>query len=184
MQEVDFEFENRIFGGAIPSQFIPSVEKGFRSMQEAGPLIGAPIVQVKVVVDDGKSHSVDSSDLAFRESARGAWRQAVMQANPRILEPIMRIAVEGPSEFIGSIMATLTKRRAVIIGAGEESSTSRVEADVPLSEMFGYATVLRSTTQGKAEFTLEFLRYQPVPMALAEELIERVRKNKQPKGEK
>ena len=184
MQEGDFEFENRIFGGAIPSQFIPSVEKGFRSMQESGPLIGAPIVQVKVVVDDGKSHSVDSSDLAFRESARGAWRQAVMQANPRILEPIMRIAVEGPSEFIGGIMATLTKRRAVIIGAGEGSSTSRVEADVPLSEMFGYATVLRSTTQGKAEFTMEFLRYQPVPMVLAEELIERVHKSRQPRGEK
>jgi len=184
MEEGDFEFENKVFGGAVPSQFIPSVEKGFRSMQESGPLIGAPLVQIRVVLEDGKSHSVDSSDLAFRECARGAWRQAVMQANPCILEPIMRVTVEGPSEFIGSIMASLTKRRAVIIGSGEELSTSRIEADAPLAEMFGYATTLRSATQGKAEFTMEFLRYQPVPRKLAEELAERAHRSKQSKGEK
>jgi elongation factor G len=184
MPEGDFEFENKIFGGAIPTQFIPAVEKGFRSMQETGPLIGAPMVQVKVVVDDGKSHAVDSSEMAFREAARGAWRRAVMQAGPRILEPIMRVVVEGPSEFIGGIMATLTKRRAVIIGSGEEQSASRIEADAPLSEMFGYATALRSATQGKAEFTMEFLSYQPVPKTLAEELVERMSQGRQPKGEK
>jgi elongation factor G len=184
MEAGDFEFENKVFGGAVPGQFIPSVEKGFRSMQAAGPLIGAPLVQVRVVLEDGKSHSVDSSDLAFRECARGAWRQAVMQANPRILEPIMRVTVEGPSEFIGSIMATLTKRRAVIIGSGEELSTSRIEADAPLAEMFGYATTLRSATQGKAEFTMEFLGYQPVPRKLADELVERAHRSRQPKGGK
>jgi len=184
MAEGDFEFENKIFGGAVPSQFIPSVEKGFRSMQAAGPLIGAPLVQIRVVLEDGKSHSVDSSDLAFRECARGAWRQAVLQANPCILEPIMRVAVEGPSEFIGGIMATLTKRRAVIIGSEEELSSSRIEADAPLAEMFGYATTLRSATQGKAEFAMEFLRYQPVPRKLADELVERAHQSKQPRGGK
>jgi elongation factor G len=174
----DFEFVDEVRGGAIPRNFIPSLEKGFRSMLAKGPLVGAPVVQVRVVVDDGASHTVDSSDIAFREAARGAWREAIVQAGCRILEPIMKVAVETPPEFAGGAMATLTQRRGMIIGSQEESGLSRIEADVPLGEMFGYSTTLRSASEGKAEFTMEFLRYAPVPERIKEELIEKARKRR------
>jgi elongation factor G len=173
----DFEFVDRIVGGSIPRQFIPAVEKGFRDMMEKGPLIGAPVVQVRVILDDGAFHEVDSSEVAFREAARGAWKQAIGAAGPRILEPIMSIVVEGPPEFSGSVLATLHQRRGVIIGTQEEAGQSRIEAEVPLAEMFGYATKLRSATEGKAEFTMEFARYLPVPESVKTELIEKAMKS-------
>jgi elongation factor G len=168
----DFEFVDRVTGGAIPRPFILSVEKGFSSMMARGPLIGAPLVQVRVVVDDGRAHEVDSNDHAFQEAARGAWRNAVQRARPRILEPVMRVAAECPPEFSGAVMAALNQRRGAIIGSQEESGLTRVEADVPLAAMFGFATTLRSVSEGRAEFTMEFLAYRPVPASVAEELIE------------
>ena len=169
--EQDFEFVDEIKGGAIPQQFIPSVEKGFRSMLQKGRKIGAPVVNVRAVINDGNSHSVDSSDNAFQEAARAAWREAYDRGKPKILEPIMRVAVEGPSEFAGAVLTTLMQRRGTIIGQQEDGPLTATEADVPLAEMFGYATTLRSATQGKAEFTMEFARYLPVPEAVAEELV-------------
>jgi elongation factor G len=172
----DFEFDDQTKGGVIPKQFMPSVMKGFKSCMAKGAVLGFPIVNVRIVVGDGQSHPVDSSDIAFQEAARGAWRSIYSQARPKILEPIMRVVVEGPSEFSGSVMTTLMQRRGMIIGSQEDEINAKVEAEVPLAEMFGYATALRSATQGKAEFTMEFSRYLQVPDSLAEELIEKARK--------
>jgi elongation factor G len=171
--QVEFEFADETRGGVIPRQFMPAVEKGFRSCRDKGRLIGFPVVNVRIVVNDGDSHTVDSSDIAFQEAARGAWRQVYDQARPKILEPIMRVAVEGPTEFSGTVMSSLMQRRGMIIGSQEDGAMSRIEAEVPLAEMFGYATALRSGTQGKAEFTMEFSRYLQVPEQIAQELIEK-----------
>jgi elongation factor G len=168
-----FEFVDDVKGGAIPRQFISSVEKGFRSMLDKGRKIGAPVVDVRVVVNDGKSHAVDSSDIAFQEAARGAWRETYDRAKPRVLEPIMRVAVEGPTEFAGGVLTTLMQRRGMIIGQQESGGMTLTESEVPLAEMFGYATTLRSATQGKADFTMEFSRYLPVPESIEEELVAR-----------
>jgi elongation factor G len=180
--EAPFRFDDQIVGGAIPREFIPAVEKGFLSMLHKGALIGAPVVGVSVTLNDGASHAVDSSDIAFQEAARGAWREAYPKAAPQILEPLMKVAVEGPSEFQGGVVGTLMQRRGIIVGTTEGDGFSRVEAEVPLSEMFGFSTVLRSATQGKAEFTMEFSRYAPVPNALAEELIKKYREEQAKKA--
>ena len=169
--EGDFEFVDEIRGGSIPRQFIPSVEKGFRSMLAKGRRIGFPVVNVRAVVNDGQSHAVDSSDIAFQEAARGAWRDTYDRAKPKILEPIMRVVVEGPAEHSGNVLATLMQRRGMVIGSQDDGGYARIEAEVPLSEMFGYSTTLRSATQGKAEFTMEFSRYMQVPAQVGEELV-------------
>jgi elongation factor G len=153
-----------------------AVDKGFQSMLAKGALVGAPVIGVSITVNDGASHAVDSSDIAFQEAARGAWREAYPKSHPQILEPLMKTVVEGPSVFQGGMVGLLMQRRGIIIGTTEGDGFSRVEADVPLSEMFGFSTALRSATQGKAEFTMEFARYAPLPNALAEELIERHKK--------
>jgi len=159
----DFQFVNKIKGGAIPTEYISAVEKGFRSSLDKGRLIGFPVIGVKILVDDGQAHSVDSSEMAFQAAARGAFRQFYPRARPQILEPIMKLAVEGPTEFQGSILKTIMQRRGQVIGSTDSGGFSVVDAEVPLSEMFGYATDLRSMTQGKAEFTMEFEKYMPVP---------------------
>jgi elongation factor G len=175
LEGADFEFSDETKGGAIPKQFISAVEKGFRSMLEKGRLLGFPVVNVKVAVNDGASHAVDSSDIAFQEAARGAWRATYEKARPKILEPIMRVSVEGPVEHSGNVLTTLMQRRGMIIGSQEDGLMARIDADVPLAEMFGYSTALRSGTQGKAEFTMEFSRYLEVPASVAEALIEAAR---------
>jgi len=166
-----YEFVDDVKGGAIPRQFIPSVEKGMKSMLDKGRKVGAPVVDVRVVLNDGKSHTVDSSDIAFQEAARAAWRDAYDRGKARVLEPIMRVAVEGPTEHAGGVLTTLMQRRGAIIGQQECSSMTITEAEVPLAEMFGYATTLRSATQGKADFTMEFSRYMPVPESIEVELV-------------
>ncbi len=168
-----FEFVDDVKGGAVPRQFIPSVEKGMKSMIDKGRKIGAPVVDVRVVLNDGKSHTVDSSDIAFQEAARAAWRDAYDRGKPRVLEPIMRVVVEGPTEHSGGVLTTLMQRRGAIIGQQETGGMTITEADVPLAEMFGYATTLRSATQGKADFTMEFSRYVPVPESIEAELVEK-----------
>jgi elongation factor G len=180
----DFEFESKIRGGNIPKEYISAVRKGFQSMLAKGRLIGAPVVNVKVLLTDGASHSVDSSDVAFQEAARGAWRATYTAARPAILEPLMKVELEGPVEFHGSIVATLMQRRGQVVGAHEEDGFSRIEAHVPLAEMFGYATTLRSATQGKANFTMEFDRYVQVPRSIHEALLEAAEKAKSSKGKK
>jgi len=166
-----YEFVDDVKGGAIPRQFIPSVEKGMKSMLDKGRKVGAPVVDVRVVLNDGKSHTVDSSDIAFQEAARAAWREAYDRGKARVLEPIMRVAVEGPTEHAGGVLTTLMQRRGAIIGQQESSGMTITEAEVPLAEMFGYATTLRSATQGKADFTMEFSRYMPVPESIEVELV-------------
>ena len=166
-----YEFVDDVKGGAIPRQFIPSVEKGMKSMLDKGRKVGAPVVDVRVVLNDGKSHTVDSSDIAFQEAARAAWRDAYDRGKARVLEPIMRVAVEGPTEHAGGVLTTLMQRRGAIIGQQESSGMTITEAEVPLAEMFGYATTLRSATQGKADFTMEFSRYMPVPESIEVELV-------------
>jgi elongation factor G len=180
--EEPFRFADEIKGGAIPKEFISAVEKGFKSMLAKGALIGAPVTGVSVTLNDGAAHAVDSSDIAFQEAARGAWRETYPKSGPQILEPLMKVAVEGPSEFQGGIVGILMQRRGIIIGTTEGDGFSRVEAEVPLAEMFGFSTVLRSATQGKAEFTMEFSRYAPLPSALGEELIKKYREEQAKKA--
>ena len=170
----DFEFVSKVRGGNIPTEFIPSVEKGFVSCLEKGRLIGFPLQGLRVVLTDGKSHSVDSSDNAFQAAARGAFRDTYGKAKPIILEPVMKLEVEGPGEFQGALLKTLLQRRGNVIGTTEEEGGfCRVEAEVPLAEMFGYATELRSVSQGKAEFTMEFARYLPASSDTQQELKEK-----------
>ena len=168
--EGDFEFINKIKGGAIPSEYIPSCKKGFESCLDKGNLIGFPMVGVKITLNDGSHHPVDSSDMAFKQAAIGAFRETVNRCKPIILEPVMRVSVECPSEFQGSVLATLNQRRGNIISVTEDRHFTVVEAEAPLKEMFGYSTVLRSATQGKAEFTMEFAHYSKVPESIAEAL--------------
>ena len=169
----DFEFLDEVRGGSVPNEFIPSVEKGFRSMIGKGRLIGFPVIGLRVVLNDGAAHSVDSSDNAFQAAARGAFREVYPRAKPIILEPLMKLGVEGPIEFQGSVLKTILQRRGTVIGTTEAEGFCQVEAEVPLAQMFGYATDLRSNTQGKAEFTLEFARYAPAPRDVTEELIKK-----------
>jgi elongation factor G len=176
--EEEFEFVDEIVGGAIPRQFIPAVEKGFRSMLEKGRLIGAPVVNVRALVNDGNHHAVDSSEMAFQEAARGAWREAFSKGRPKILEPVMKVVAEGPAEFSGAMLGTLMQRRGQIVGTEEGDGQTRITADVPLAEMFGYATLLRSNTKGKAEFTMEFSRYLQVPESVSKELLEKAQAEK------
>jgi len=171
--EEDFRFTSEIKGGSIPTEYVPAVEKGFRSSLPKGRLIGFPVIGMHVVVNDGKSHSVDSSEMAFQAAGRGAFRDVYARAKPIILEPIMKVEVEGPQEFQGAILKTIMQRRGTVIGTTEESGFSRIESEVPLAEMFGYATDLRSVTQGKAEFTMEFARYRPAPGDVQTELKEK-----------
>jgi elongation factor G len=180
--DAEFEFSDRIKGGSIPRQFIPSVEKGFKSMVAKGNLLGFPVVNVRVEITDGNSHSVDSSEVAFREAARGAWRSVYDKAKPKILEPIMRVVVEGHTEHQGNVITTLMQRRGLVIGTQEDGVMMRIDAEVPLAEMFGYATALRSATQGKAEFTMEFSRYAEVPEAVAKELVDKASEDKKKAG--
>jgi elongation factor G len=169
--EGDYEFVDMIKGGAIPSEYVPSCDKGFKEAVKKGSLIGFPIVNIRCVINDGASHPVDSSDIAFQQAAIGAFREAYNKAKPVILEPIMKVAVEGPTEFQGNIFGSINQRRGIIVSSVEDGLFSRVEAEVPLSEMFGYSTILRSLTQGKAEFTMEFEKYSKVPQSVSEALI-------------
>jgi elongation factor G len=171
LESGDYEFVNNIKGGAIPTEYIPSCDKGFKEAVKKGSLIGFPIVNIRCLINDGQSHPVDSSDIAFQLAAIGAFREAYHKAKPCILEPIMKVAVEGPTEFQGNIFGSINQRRGIISASTEDGVFSRVEAEVPLSEMFGYSTVLRSLTQGKAEFTMEFLKYGRVPQSISEALI-------------
>jgi elongation factor G len=181
--EKNYHFVNCISGGVIPSEFIPSCNKGFQACLQKGSLAGFPVVGVQVTINDGTAHPVDSSDLAFQLAAIGAFRKAYEKAEPILLEPVMRVVVETPSEFQGNVLGTLNQRRGMIISTSEDGVFSTTEAEVPLAEMFGYSTVLRSSTQGKAEFTMEFIRYSPVPKNIAEEIIKE-QKRKTTKAEK
>ncbi len=171
LEKGEYEFDDKIVGGSIPREFISSCDKGFQKSMAKGSLAGAALTGIRVVINDGASHSVDSSDVAFQLAAIGAFKEGYQKAKPVIMEPIMKVAVEGPSEFQGAVMGSLNQRRGIIVGTVEEANYTSVEAEVPLSEMFGYSTVLRSLTQGKAEFTMEFATYKQVPKSIFEEIV-------------
>src|SRR5574344_3081516 len=166
----DYEFVDEVKGGAIPTEYIPSCDKGFQTAMKKGTQIGFPVVGVRCVVNDGAWHPVDSSDMAFQTAAIGAFREAYEKAKPAILEPIMKVSIERPAEFQGNMFGLINQRRGVIVDPTDENNTSTVNAEVPLSEMFGFSTILRSSTQGKAEFTMEFLKYGRVPNNVADDL--------------
>ncbi len=178
LEEGEYEFIDNVVGGVIPREFISSCDKGFQKSLEKGSLCGAAITGIRCVVNDGAAHSVDSSDVAFQLASVGAFKEGYLKAKPVIMEPIMKVAVEGPSEFQGAVMGSLNQRRGMIIGTVEEGNYTVVEAEVPLSEMFGYSTTLRSLTQGKAEFTMEFATFRQVPKSVSEELIKKYQDEK------
>jgi len=176
--EKDFVFENNVVRGSIPTQYISACEKGFRQCLTKGPKMEFPVTGLKIVIDDGASHSVDSSDMAFQAAARGAFLEGYPRAKPVIHEPVMKVVIETPTQFQGAVMGSLNQRRGMIVGSQDEGPFSAIEAQVPLAEMFGYSTVLRSLTQGQAQFTMEFLTYKQVPQTVAEELIKRAAEEK------
>ncbi len=171
LEEGEFEFVDKIVGGAIPREFISSCDKGFKKSMIKGSLCGSAITGVRCVINDGAAHSVDSSDVAFQLASVGAFKEGYQKAKPVIMEPIMKVAVEGPAEYQGAVMGSLNQRRGMIIGTMEEGNYTVIEAEIPLSEMFGYSTTLRSLTQGKAEFTMEFATFKQVPKSVSEELV-------------
>ncbi|MCF8076967.1 MAG: elongation factor G [Desulfotignum sp.] len=176
--EEDFEFVNKITGGRIPTQYIPACEKGFAACMAKGPKLEFPVTGVRVTIDDGAFHAVDSSEMAFQAAARGAFLEGYMKAKPVVKEPIMKVVIETPNEFQGSCMGLINQRRGIIQGSQEEGVMSVIESQVPLSEMFGFSTVLRSATQGKAQFTMEFSSYKQVPQSIAEEIIKQKQEEK------
>jgi len=178
VSDADFVFDNRVTGGSIPTQFISACEKGFRACLAKGPKMEYPVTGVKIEINDGASHAVDSSEMAFQAAARGAFLQAYPKAGPVIHEPIMKVVVESPSEFQGSVMGSLNQRRGIIVGSQDEGVICVIEAQIPLAEMFGYSTVLRSLTQGQAQFTMEFATYKQVPQSIAEELVKKSAEDK------
>jgi elongation factor G len=178
-----FVFKNNVVGGTIPKEYIPGCEKGFREMMDKGPLGGFQVLGVEVSLDEGTYHPVDSSEMAFKIAARMAFRQAFLESKPVILEPIMKVEVETPTEFQGPVQGDLSSRRGYLSGSDMRDAYTIIQCEVPLSEMFGYSTDLRSMTQGKATFSMEFSKYRPVPNSIQEQLAAKYRED-QAKGNK
>lgn len=170
-----FEFENDIVGGSIPREYIPAVEKGIKEALDTGILAGYPVVDVKVTLFDGSYHDVDSSEMAFKIAGSMAFKDATKRANPVLLEPIMDLEVIVPEEYMGDVIGDINSKRGKIQGVRPRSGAQIITAEVPLSEMFGYATDLRSLTQGRAIFTLQFARYEEVPRNISEQIVMKVK---------
>ena len=166
-----YEFENKIVGGSIPREFIPAVEKGLLEAQNTGVLGGYPVVDFKVSLYDGSYHDVDSSEMAFKMAASMAFKSGMSQGDPVLLEPVMKVEVETPEEYMGDVMGDLNSRRGRILGMDSKMGNSIIGAEVPLAEMFGYATTLRSMTKGRANYSMEFERYGEVPKHAAEQIL-------------
>ena len=169
-----FEFVNKIVGGSIPREYIPAVQKGVREAMETGVLAGYPVVDVRVTLFDGSYHEVDSSELAFKIAGSLAFKEGVRRAKPILLEPVMQVDVVVPDEFMGDIIGDLNARRGRVQRIESRAAAQMIRAEVPLAEMFGYATTLRSSSQGRATHTMQFARYEPVPTTIAEEIVSRV----------
>jgi elongation factor G len=179
--DVPFLFVNKTVGGSVPKEFIPGVEKGLKEAIDKGPLAGCQVIGCQIDLLDGSFHAVDSSEMAFKIAARQAFKEVFLASKPVLLEPIMRVEVETPVEFQGPVQGDLASRRALLLGSDMRDQYAIILAEVPLSEMFGYSTDLRSKTQGKANFSMEFARYKPVPMSIQEQVSAKYREN-QAKG--
>jgi len=167
-----FEFVNKIKGGAIPSEYIPAVKKGIEEALENGVKAGYPMVDVRVTLVDGKYHDVDSSEIAFKVAGSYAFKEAAKRAKPVLLEPIFSVEVVTPEDFLGDVIGDLSRRRGRVEGQEPRGNAMAVTGRVPLSEMFGYATDLRSNTQGRATYTMQFEAYEEVPPNIAEKIVE------------
>jgi len=167
-----YEFVDDVTGGSIPREFISACDKGFKEGVKKGSLIGFPVVGVRAVLNDGAFHAVDSSEQAFRTAGLMGFREAYSGAKPIILEPIMKVEIEAPIEFQGSVVGQVNQRRGVILETKSEENVT-VTAEVPLNSMFGYSTDLRSATQGKGQYTMEFAKYSPVPRQEQEEMVKK-----------
>jgi elongation factor G len=165
-----FQFEDAIKGGTVPREYIPAVEKGVREAMDTGVLAGYPMVDIKVALIDGSYHEVDSSEIAFKIAASMAFKDACRQASPVLLEPIMQVEVVTPDEFMGDVIGNLNARRGKVQGMESRSGAQVITAKVPLKEMFGYATDLRSMTQGRATYTMQFSHYEAAPQTISEEI--------------
>jgi elongation factor G len=166
-----FQFVSKIVGGTVPKEYVPAIEQGIKEACETGVLAGYPVIDVKVSLIDGSYHEVDSSEMAFKIAGSMALREAVLKASPVLLEPKMKVEVEVPEDFLGDVMGDLNSRRGGIEGMNSEGGIAKVTAKVPLAEMFGYATDIRSKTQGRGIFSMEFSHYEEVPRNVAETII-------------
>jgi elongation factor G len=169
-----FEFENKIVGGRVPREYIPAVEKGIREAMENGVIAGYPMVDIKVRIIDGSYHDVDSSEMAFKIAASMGFKEGAKKANPALLEPIMSLEVIVPEDYMGDVIGDLNSRRGKIQGMKARGSAQVITAEVPLAEMFGYATDLRSKTQGRGVFTMQFAHYDMVPKPIADQIVAKV----------
>jgi elongation factor G len=167
-----YEFSDRIVGGKIPKEYIPAVDAGIKEAMDSGVLAGYPIVDVKVELTDGSYHEVDSSERAFKIAGSMAFKEAMKRSKPKLLEPVMAVEVTTPEDYLGDVMGNLNSRRGRIESMNPLANAQVIKASVPLSEMFGYATDLRSMTQGRADFTMQFDRYEEVPQAIASDIID------------
>jgi elongation factor G len=171
-----FEFESKVVQGRIPKEYIPSVEKGFRASLAKGPIAGFPIVGIKAILEDGSYHEVDSSDMAFQVCGQNCFRETFLQTKPVLLEPVMKVEIEVPTTFQGSVAGELTSRRGMIISTEMQGNIAVIEGEVPLAETFGYSTDLRSMTQGQGTFSMEFSKYRRVPNSIQQEIVESKKK--------
>ncbi len=168
-----YEFENGIVGGAVPREYVPAVDKGIQEALKNGVLAGYPVVDVKVTLFDGSYHDVDSNEMAFKIAGSMGFKEGCRKAKPVLLEPIMKVEVVTPEDFIGDIIGDLSRRRGTLQGQEDSPSGKIVRAEVPLAEMFGYATSMRSATQGRATYSMEFEKYMETPAAVAEAVIKK-----------
>jgi elongation factor G len=168
-----YEFVNEIVGGVVPREYIPAVDKGIQEQMLNGVLAGYPIEDVKVTLFDGSYHEVDSNEMAFKIAGSMGFREGASKADPALLEPIMKVEIVTPEDYMGDVMGDINRRRGVVQGMDDTPSGKQIRAEVPLSEMFGYATDLRSATQGRATYSMEFTRYAEAPSAIAEAIINR-----------
>jgi elongation factor G len=169
-----FIFENEVVGGTVPKEYVPGVEKGLKASTETGVLAGFPVIDLKVALFDGAYHDVDSSALAFEIAARAAFKEGVMKASPKLLEPIMRVEVVTPEDYMGDVIGDLNSRRGQVTGMDTRGNARVIDARVPLANMFGYVNTLRSMSQGRAQYTMHFDHYEQVPQAVADEVRARM----------
>jgi elongation factor G len=165
------EFVNEIVGGTVPREYIPAIEKGISEQMQNGVLAGYPLLGLKATLYDGSFHDVDSNEMAFKVAASMATKKLAQQGGAQLLEPIMKVEVVTPETNMGDVVGDLNRRRGIILGMGDNAAGKVVDAEVPLGEMFGYATDLRSATQGRATFTMEFEKYSPAPKNIADAII-------------
>jgi elongation factor G len=172
--EIDFEFTDTVVGGNVPKEYIPGVEKGVKSSKDNGIIAGFPVIGFVCNLSDGGYHDVDSSVMAFEIAGRSAFKEAMQKAGPQLLEPIMKVEVVTPEEYMGDIIGDLNSRRGIVAGMGDRGNAKIVDAMVPLANMFGYINNLRSMSQGSAQYTMQYDHYDPVPQAVADEIKEKM----------